>query len=198
MTLLGRRQFLGTALLAAGAVALPCRALAQQTENQLRAIAERELSRLGSRVWLKDMVGIADFSRPSTEARFFLVDMLEGKVRPFLVSHGRGSDPEHDSWLKTFSNEPNSNATSRGAFLTHTWYTGRHGPSMRLTGLDPDNDMAESRAIVVHGAPYANPDMIEKFGKLGRSEGCFAVPEANLMEVLARVGPGRMIFADRL
>ena len=50
----------------------------------------------------------------------------------------------------------------------------------------------------VHGADYANPDMIRTMGKLGRSEGCFAFPRGRLVEVIARMGPGRMIFADRL
>lgn len=69
---------------------------------------------------------------------------------------------------------------------------------MRLYGLDPDNSNAEARAIVVHGAWYANPDMIEKWGKLGRSDGCFAFPEDDLMQIIARVGPGRLIFSDKL
>jgi L,D-transpeptidase catalytic domain len=127
-----------------------------------------------------------------------VLDMVSGKVRSYLVAHGRGSDPEHDGLLKHFSNDFGSEATSRGAYLTHTWYHGKHGPSMRLSGLEPDNNNAEARAIVVHGAWYANPAMVTEWGKLGRSEGCLAVPEANLMEILARLGPGRMVFADRL
>lgn len=193
-----RRQFLGTALAASGISLIPAPLLSQKTESELLGIARRELGRVGHRIWLRDTVGIADFSRPSTEPRFFLVDMMQGKIKSFLVSHGRGSDPEHDGWLKSFSNVPESNATSRGAYITHTWYDGRHGTSMRLSGLDEDNNNAESRAIVVHGAAYANPDMIEKFGKLGRSEGCFALPVDNLMEVLARLGPGRLLFSDRV
>lgn len=185
-------------LAATAVTVLPSSAFAQKSEDDILAIARRELARMGNRVWLRDTVGIADFSRPSHEPRFFLVDMLQGRIKPFLVSHGRGSDPEHDGWLKNFSNVPESNATSRGAYLTHTWYQGRHGTSMRLSGLDMDNDNAESRAIVVHAAAYANPNMIEKFGRLGRSEGCFALPEDNLMEVLAKLGPGRLLFADRV
>ena len=144
------------------------------------------------------MVGIADFSLPSSEPRFFLVDIQSGLVRPFLVAHGKGSDPEHDGWLKSFSNDPGSLATSRGAYVTQRWYDGKYGTSMRLAGLDADNDHANDRAIVMHGAWYANPAMITEWGKLGRSEGCFALPEVNLMEVMARLGPGRLLFADKL
>ena len=70
---------------------------------------------------------------------------------------------------------PGSEATSRGAYLTAEWYNGKYGTSMRLQGLDADNNAALSRAIVMHPAPYADPSWIEKFGKLGRSEGCFAM-----------------------
>lgn len=167
-------------------------------ESAIRMIAHRELSRHRANIWLRDMVGVADFSRPSWEPRFFLVDMMEGRIRSYLVTHGRGSDPAHEGRLHYFSNTPNSEASSRGAYLTHTWYQGRYGTSLRLSGLERDNSNAEARAIVCHGAWYANPDMIGKWGKLGRSEGCFAFPEANLMEIMARLGPGRLLYADKL
>lgn len=191
-----RRGFLAGG--AAVAALAPSVAHAAVDESVIRMIAHRELTRHRASIWLRDTVGIADFSRPSWEPRFFLVDMLEGRVRPFLVTHGRGSDPAHEGRLHYFSNTPNSEASSRGAYLTHTWYQGRYGTSLRLSGLDRDNSNAEARAIVCHGAWYANPDMIGKWGKLGRSEGCFAFPEANLMEVMARLGPGRLLFADKL
>lgn len=192
-----RRALIGGAL-AATMIAPVTPALAAIDESRLRLIAHRELSRAKSTIWLRDTVGLADFSRPSWEPRFFIIDMVAGKVRPFLVTHGRGSDPMHEGQLRSFSNVPHSEATSRGAYLTHTWYEGKYGTSLRLSGLEPDNSNAEDRAIVCHGAWYANPDMIGKWGKLGRSEGCFAFPEANLMEIIARLGPGRLLFADRL
>jgi L,D-transpeptidase catalytic domain len=193
-----RRDFLTGALCLACSGVISAPALAMPADAALIEAAKRELERAGNRIWLRDTVGIADFSLPSYQPRFFIVELLSGKVRPFYVSHGAGSDPEHDGWLKQFSNTSGSLATSRGAYITHTWYDGTHGTSMRLSGLDDDNSNAEDRAIVVHGAAYANPTMIPIWGKLGRSSGCFALPEANLMEVLARLGPGRMLFADKL
>jgi hypothetical protein len=67
---------------------------------------------------------------------------------------------------------------------------------MRLEGLDPTNSNALSRAIVVHGAWYVNEEMIGHSGMLGRSQGCFAVAESSLPEIMARLGPGRLIYAD--
>ena len=51
---------------------------------------------------------------------------------------------------------------------------------------------------MIHGAWYANDDMIDKWGKLGRSEGCFAFAEAQLSEVVELLGPGRLLFADKV
>ena len=195
---IGRRELLAGSMATAALTMLPARAMAAPSDARLVEIARQQLARMDNYIWVRDVVGLADFSMPSSEPRFFIVNMESGDVRRYYVTHGRGSDPEHDGWLKAFSNDYGSNATSRGAYLTRNYYDGKHGLSMRLTGLEPDNNNAEARAIVVHGADYANPDLIRTMGKLGRSEGCFAFPQDRLVEVIARMGPGRMIFADRL
>ncbi len=194
---IGRRDVMAGLAMTAAAALVPGAARASTADAQLFAIAQRELTRLDAQVLERDVVGLADFSLPSSEPRFFIVNLLSGEVKRYYVTHGRGSDPEHDGWLKGFSNTYGSNATSRGAYLTRNYYEGKHGLSMRLTGLDESNNNAEMRAIVVHGADYANPDLIRSTGKLGRSEGCFAFPRNRLVEVISRMGPGRLIFADR-
>ena len=145
----------------------------------------------------RDIIGVADFSLPSRAPRFHLVNLADGSVRSHLVAHGRGSDPSHTGWLERFSNEPHSNATSAGAYRTGSLYVGAHGHSMRLEGLDPTNSNALSRAIVVHGAWYVNERVIGDFGMLGRSQGCFAVADSTLPEIMARLGPGRLIYAGK-
>jgi hypothetical protein len=89
--------------------------------------------------------------------------------------------------------------SSPGAYRTGDYYSGKHGRSQRLTGLDPENSNAEPRAIVIHGAWYVSDAMVRQHGKLGRSEGCFAFDETNgsLEEVLTRLGPGRLLYAGR-
>ncbi|HWT11122.1 MAG TPA: murein L,D-transpeptidase catalytic domain family protein [Allosphingosinicella sp.] len=145
-----------------------------------------------------DIVGIADFTRASREPRFFLLDTNTGRVTRHLVSHGRGSDPSHTGFLQRFSNQIGSEASSDGSYLTSAYYYGKYGRSMRVRGLDASNSNAEARAIVVHTAWYAEPDVVAQTGRLGRSEGCFALPHSSLQEVLARLGPGRFLYADRL
>ena len=152
----------------------------------------------GRRVGHRDRIAIADMSAPSSQARFHLVDLVSGKSQSFLVAHGSGSDPAHTGFLKRFSNEPNSNASSEGSFVTADYYVGKHGRSQRLIGLDPTNSNALARAIVVHSAWYANRDMLRTHGMLGRSQGCFAVGETDLSDVFAQLGEGRMIFSAKV
>jgi len=145
-----------------------------------------------------DVVGIVDFSKASSESRFYLLDTNSGRVTRHLCAHGRGSDPAHTGFLQHFSNRPGSVATSNGAYVTSEYYPGRYGRSMRVRGLDYTNSNAEARAIVVHSAWYAEPHVALVQGRLGRSEGCFALSYQSLQETLARLGPGRFLYADRL
>jgi hypothetical protein len=144
----------------------------------------------------RDFMGIADFSLPSRVPRFHLVNLAEGSVRSHLVAHGRGSDPLRTGWLQRFSNAPGSNASSAGAYRTDNPYIGAHGHSIRLVGLDSTNSNALARGIVAHSAWYISDEMIGHFGMLGRSEGCFAFAAASLPEVMTKLGPGRLLYAD--
>lgn len=145
-----------------------------------------------------DRIGIADYSLHSAKQRFHIVDVTNGTSQSFLVAHGKGSDLEHTGWLQEFSNVPGSEASSGGSYITSETYVGKHGISRRLQGLDPSNNMAEPRAIVIHGAWYAEPEMIAEHGKLGRSQGCFAFAASDLDIILERLGPGRLLFADKV
>lgn len=167
-------------------------------QRRVVEIAAREANRAEGVLWRKDVVGIADFGLPSAEARLHFVDLEGGTLRSLLVAHGRGSDPEHDGWLKSFSNDIGSEATSRGAYVTGPWYDGKYGMSVRVTGIDPDNSNAYDRAIVMHPAWYAAPDMLAKWGKLGRSEGCFAMAPEQFSDALLHLAGGRLLFADRI
>ncbi|MBC2670165.1 murein L,D-transpeptidase catalytic domain family protein [Novosphingobium piscinae] len=161
---------------------------------QVRAALDRHAASIVQR----DVVGLVDFSAPSRAARFYLLDMGEGQViSTHLVAHGKGSDPANSGWVERLSNRPGSNASCDGAFRTGQTYFGEHGRSRRLIGLDPQNDMAEPRAIVIHGAPYVDPRLAVSQGRVGRSQGCFAVGRAEIDDLLELLGEGRLLFAAR-
>jgi len=155
------------------------------------------LARHNDAVWSRDVIAIADFGLPSSAPRFHLVDILGGTTTSLRVAHGKGSDPDHTGMLQSFSNTEGSMATSEGAYLTGDTYVGVHGLSRRLIGIDPTDDRAEARAIGIHGAWYADPALIASQGRLGRSDGCFAFGEQDIALVLARLGPGRLIYAGK-
>ncbi|HEX8215326.1 MAG TPA: murein L,D-transpeptidase catalytic domain family protein [Allosphingosinicella sp.] len=145
-----------------------------------------------------DLFAIADFSLPSGQERFHLVETASGRVTSYHVAHGRGSDPAHSGYVHQFSDQPGSKASSAGAYVTTGFYYGKYGRSLALKGLDYSNRHAEARAIVIHSAPYAEPEVLDRYGKLGRSEGCFALSSHSHREILERLGPGRMLYCDKL
>lgn len=145
-----------------------------------------------------ERLALVDFSRASRDARMTIVHLPSGQGMQLLVAHGRGSDPEHSGWLNWFSNEPGSLASSQGAYLTAARYVGQHGDAQRLIGLDDGNSNAEARAIVIHGADYVTDDLIRTQGKLGRSEGCFALRREDISMALSLLGEGTLLYADRI
>ncbi|SNS65990.1 L,D-transpeptidase catalytic domain [Sphingomonas laterariae] len=197
-----RRELLLGAM--AGAIATPAIAgpgglwrAAPGIDPGLRSRALQALARHERRIWSRDIVAIADFGLPSTAMRFHLIDLQRGRTRSFLVAHGKGSDPAHDGRLHRFSNIVGSEATSEGAYLTGRSYRGEHGAARRLIGLDRTNSNAEDRAIVIHAAGYVGPDVLDRQGKLGRSNGCFVFSMADIAEILGRLGRGRLLYAGR-
>ena len=165
-------------------------------DPQLFARAKAALDQ--HRIYARDTIGIVDFSKPSSEPRFHLVDLASGQVESHRVAHGRGSDPAHSGYLERFSNDFGSYATSNGTYTTGDYYQGKYGLSMKVNGLDWSNNNAESRAIVIHNAWYAEDDMIPLHGMLGRSEGCFAMSRDSQFKVMRKLAGGRMIYADKL
>lgn len=167
-------------------------------DRRLFAIAHEQMMKHGAGLWHRDIVGIADYGLRSSEPRLHMVDFDRAMVDSYRVAHGMGSDPEHDGWLNWFSNVPESLCSSKGAYMTFGWYTGRYGTSIRLEGLDPSCSNALDRAIVMHRASYCEPEHLARWGRLGRSNGCFAMSDADFKIALLRLAGGRLLYADKL
>jgi hypothetical protein len=200
---LSRRSLLvgGLALAAVPAAVARATGPIVRAESLNPALLQRARAALvqhASAVAHRDRIGIVDFSKPSRDARLTILHLGSGQGMSMLVAHGRGSDPEHSGWLNAFSNEPGSLATSRGAYVTAARYVGVHGDAQRLIGLESDNSNADPRAIVIHGADYVSDDLILSQGKLGRSEGCFALRRDDISMALSLLGEGTLIYADRV
>jgi hypothetical protein len=153
----------------------------------------------GAYIARRDRIGLVDFSLPSRDPRFQLIDLEGGRVeRTLLVAHGKGSDFANTGYVQRFSNMLGSDASSQGAYCTANRYYGKHGASQRLIGLDATNNAALERAIVIHAASYVDPDVANAKGRIGRSWGCFALNDAEVEPTMDWLGEGRMIYADKV
>ncbi len=141
----------------------------------------------------KDILTLIDFSLSSAQKRLWVIDMATNTILlQSVVSHGRNSG---DEFATDFSNENNSFKSSLGFYATGEVYQGKHGMSLRLDGLEYGiNDNARNRAVVMHGADYANENIISKQGRLGRSQGCPAVPVALHKEIINLIKDKSCLF----
>lgn len=141
----------------------------------------------------KNILTIIDYSKPSDQDRFFVID-LENKKLLFkcLVAHGKNSG---ESIAVSFSNQSGSLKSSPGFFLTAETYVGDNGYSLRLDGLEKGiNDSARLRDIVIHGADYVSRKFIDENGRLGRSWGCPALPLEVSKEIINIISEGSCLF----
>lgn len=143
----------------------------------------------------KSVVTIADFDLKSTEKRLWIIDLdKKALLLNTWVAHGQGSGGDK---AVDFSNMSQSFKSSLGFYVTGETYNGTHGRSLRLDGMDEGfNSNARKRAIVVHGANYVGPQTISALGRLGRSQGCPAVPQSVVKEVINDIAGGTVLFIN--
>lgn len=136
---------------------------------------------------------VIDYSLPSTQPRLWVFDLERGRLLfRELVAHGVGSG---DNLAARFSNRDGTHASSLGVFRTGDTYQGKNGYSLRLHGLEAGtNDQAFARTIVMHGAWYVSREHAERYGRLGRSWGCPAVPVATAKPIIDAIQGGSLLF----
>lgn len=146
----------------------------------------------------KPFLYFVDYGLPNTVKRGYVFDMERMRVvdGPFTVAAGRGSAAKGGVPTR-FSNSSGSNATSLGLYVAKSIYgfTGKSGGrryssvGLRLMGVSTGfNDLAFTRGVVAHGAPYVTPS------KAGRSEGCPAMEPARATRLLPKLAEGGMVF----
>jgi hypothetical protein len=141
----------------------------------------------------KNIITIIDFSKPSTEERLLVIDLANKKILyNCFVAHGKNSG---ENYAKVFSNQSESLMSSLGFYLTGETYNGENGYSLKLDGLEKGiNDHARAREIVIHGAAYVSREFINKYGRLGRSWGCPALPPEVTKEIIDLISAGSCLF----
>ena len=139
------------------------------------------------------LLAVADMDLPNTTERLWVLDLVHARVlHRSLVAHGEGSGTLRAT---RFSNEEKSACTSLGFYRTADTYDGIHGYSRRIEGLDKgQNANAYDRYVVLHAADYASPSYIRKYGHLGYSRGCPALPPEQFKAIIATVRVGSMLL----
>jgi len=141
----------------------------------------------------KKLLSIIDYSKPSTEKRFFIIDVENRKLLyNTLVAHGKKS-----GYIEAtkFSNKYGSHKSSLGFFRTGKSYYGKRGYSLELEGLEKGiNDNARQRGIVIHGANYVSERIANGNGVIGRSWGCPAVSKKLSKEIINLLKGGSLLY----
>lgn len=138
------------------------------------------------------IIAICDFSQSSKKKRLYIIDTKNYRVlMNTFVAHGRNSGFDY---AQKFSNTHESLQSSLGFYVTKGTYSGKHGLSLKLSGVERGfNDNAESRAVVIHGADYIGDNRLAS-PYMGRSFGCPAVPQAQSEKVINYLKNGTCLF----
>jgi hypothetical protein len=141
----------------------------------------------------KEFLTVIDFRKSSTEKRFWTIDLRNKTVKfHSLVAHGKNTG---EDVARNFSNVAGSNMSSLGFYVTGERYVGKHGLSMFIDGQDKGfNDNARNRAVVLHGADYVSEEFVQRIGRLGRSQGCPALPVDLTPKVVNELEGGTCLF----
>ena len=140
----------------------------------------------------KNNLMIIDYTKPSNKKRLIIINMIQGRVLiKTYVSHAKRSGR---LFAINFSNKLNSNKTSLGTYLSLNSYYGKNGLSLKLKGISKSNNNAYKRHIILHSAKYASPTILKNQSMLGRSLGCFAIPENKLKYVISKMKNGGVIY----
>jgi hypothetical protein len=141
----------------------------------------------------KDVLSICDFSQSSGLKRMYVIDVRNKKLlyRSY-VAHGINSGEE---FANSFSNRPDSHKSSLGFYVTRNTYFGSNGLSLRIDGVDKGfNNMASQRNIVIHGARYVSERILRKYGMMGTTFGCPAIPTEMSQQIIPLLKNGTCFF----
>lgn len=164
-----------------------------QTQKKISPIAIAEAFQFLDQNHVKhklktDYMAVIDFTLNSLMKRLALINLKTGEVEYYKVSHGKGSDKNHDRIMDLASDAVGSNATPLGFHRMGETYNGQHGLSLKMHGLEDRNKNSLKRYIVMHGAKYVS------WKNPGRSLGCPAVEYKYSKEIIEKLKNGSLIY----
>ncbi len=197
-----RRLGIAMAFVVVGMGVTPVRAAGLEASLPRAELLERALAAYrrveGAGLLHRKLLTVIDYSLPSWDRRLWVLDPGHRRVLFHeFVAHGRGSaTDESPEWAVRFGNEAASLRSSLGAFVTGATYTGKHGRSLELIGLDPGvNDKALERRIVMHPADYVSATFRATWGgRVGRSFGCPALDPAVAQPLIDSIRDGSVVY----
>lgn len=141
----------------------------------------------------KNILTLVDFSLSSNIKRLWVIDLATNTILfQSLVAHGRNTGEE---FANSFSNAAQSFKSSVGFYATGEIYNGKHGMSLKLDGLEKGiNDNARNRGVVIHAANYVSDAFIRNNKRLGRSQGCPALPEELSKDIISVIKEKSCLF----
>lgn len=180
-------------------VVLPVKVVSLYELCQLETLIDRDVFEKAMKGYNKiesknNLLVIVDFSKPSVEKRFFVIDMEKKEVlHHTLVAHGRNSG---ENYATKFSNIPGSFQSSLGFYLTGpVIHSPKHGVALELRGLEKGfNDKVKEREIIIHAADYVTESFCKMQGRLGRSLGCPALPPDLNKEIVQEIQNGAVMY----
>jgi len=168
-------------------------------EADLEPVMQKDVFRMAMTGYSKiqpekdSLISVIDFSKPSTDKRFYLIDLANRTLLyNTYTSHGVNTG---ENMAVSFSNKEGSRKSSLGFYLTAETYEGKHGTSLKLDGLERGfNHRARRRYIVIHSADYVTDDFIKENDRLGRSWGCPALPPDITQDIIELIKEGSVLF----
>ncbi len=159
------------------------------------ALTSYEWAKQHNKVKNPDVLTVVDYSKPSSAKRLWVINLKSKEViLNTYVAHASSSGIQY---AKHFSNSFHSHMTSLGVYITDSQpYYGKHGRSLRVHGLEKGiNDNAYKRMVEIHGANYVSKTAIQKYGRIGRTWGCFGVSKHIARELVDDTVGGSVLFA---
>jgi len=142
------------------------------------------------------LLTVVDFDLSSTKKRMWILNMDTEEVEfNTYVAHGKNTGAE---FATKFSNTVNSLQSSLGFYVTGETYFGKNGLSLFIDGMEKKfNSNARKRYVVIHGADYAEPQFIDRLGRLGRSYGCPSVPNTIAKDLIHKIKGKSVVYIHR-